>query len=204
LAKYSGQEDIIVGTGTAGRRHADLENIIGMFVNMLPMRNYPREHKTFEDFLIEVKANTLQAFENQDYQFDDLVDRLALTRNAGENPIFNVVFQVDNVENENFPHYLQWDKEKLEISPYEFHFNQAHFDLLMEAVETYQGINISLVYSTALFKTSTAEKMIKQFVEVLEQVLAKREIQLKDIKVSHKILTLEANVFQEDQGEFGF
>ncbi|MCP4156725.1 MAG: non-ribosomal peptide synthetase, partial [bacterium] len=72
LSKLSSQEDIIVGTPVAGRRHADLENIIGMFVNTLAMRNYPDGRKTFKEYLNEVKENTLQVFENQDYQFEDL------------------------------------------------------------------------------------------------------------------------------------
>ncbi|MCP4153045.1 MAG: non-ribosomal peptide synthetase, partial [bacterium] len=64
LSKLSAQEDIIVGTPVAGRRHADLENIIGMFVNTLPMRSYPNGNKTVEEYLKEVKENTLNAFEN--------------------------------------------------------------------------------------------------------------------------------------------
>ncbi|MCP4153443.1 MAG: AMP-binding protein, partial [bacterium] len=65
LAKLSGQEEAVVGTGTAGRGHADLLPIIGMFVNTLALRNYPEGEKTFHQFLTEVKENTLQAFENQ-------------------------------------------------------------------------------------------------------------------------------------------
>ncbi|MCP4149528.1 MAG: AMP-binding protein, partial [bacterium] len=96
LSKLSGQEDIIVGTPTAGRRHAQLEKIIGMFVNTLAMRNYPQGEKTFKAFLREVKENSLFAFENQEYQFEDLVDRLSLRRDTGRNPIFDVMFNLLN------------------------------------------------------------------------------------------------------------
>ncbi|MCP4152677.1 MAG: non-ribosomal peptide synthetase, partial [bacterium] len=67
LSKYSGQQDIIVGSPSAGRRHTDLESIIGMFVNTLTMRNAPQSEKTFPEYLKEVKQNALEVFENQDY-----------------------------------------------------------------------------------------------------------------------------------------
>ncbi|MCP4150805.1 MAG: hypothetical protein GY757_23870, partial [bacterium] len=96
LSKLSGQEDIIVGTPTAGRRHADLESIIGMFVNTLAIRNYPEGTKTITEYLGEVKENTLQAFENQEYQFEELVDKLSLKRDTGRNPLFDVMFNLLN------------------------------------------------------------------------------------------------------------
>lgn len=76
LSKYSGQEDIVVGSPIAGRPHADLDSIIGMFVNTLAMRNYPAKEKTFSQYLAEVKENALKAYEHQDYPFEALVDQL--------------------------------------------------------------------------------------------------------------------------------
>ncbi|MCP4158035.1 MAG: hypothetical protein GY757_60565, partial [bacterium] len=80
LAKLGNPEDIIVGTPVAGRRHADLEKIIGMFVNTLALRNFPEGEKTFNEFLTEVKGRTLDAFENQEYQFEELVDKVSVNR----------------------------------------------------------------------------------------------------------------------------
>ncbi|UCH93005.1 MAG: non-ribosomal peptide synthetase, partial [Candidatus Aminicenantes bacterium] len=71
LSRLSGQEDIVVGTAVAGRRHPDLEKIIGMFVNTLPLRNYPNSAMTFNEFLADVKKRTLEAFENQVYPFEE-------------------------------------------------------------------------------------------------------------------------------------
>ncbi|MWC31408.1 condensation domain-containing protein, partial [Paenibacillus sp. MMS18-CY102] len=67
LSKYSGQEDIIVGTPIAGRAHADLQQMLGMFVNTLAMRNAPSGEKSFHAYVQEVKENALRAYENQDY-----------------------------------------------------------------------------------------------------------------------------------------
>ncbi|MCP4156072.1 MAG: hypothetical protein GY757_50600, partial [bacterium] len=96
LSKLSGQEDIIVGTATAGRRHADLERIVGMFVNTLAMRNYPEGEKNVAEYLKEVKNATLNAFDNQEYQFENLVDRLSVRRDTGRNPLFDVMFNLLN------------------------------------------------------------------------------------------------------------
>ncbi|MCP4148511.1 MAG: hypothetical protein GY757_12265, partial [bacterium] len=82
LSRMSGQEDIIIGTPTTGRSHADLEDTIGMFVNTLALRNRPDSDKTYGEFLAQVKKNTLEAFENQEYQFDELVERLNINRDA--------------------------------------------------------------------------------------------------------------------------
>ncbi|MCP5053603.1 MAG: hypothetical protein GY940_40930, partial [bacterium] len=74
LSKISGDEDIVVGTGVDGRGAGQLEGIIGMFVNTLALRNVPRSNDSFRDFLAQLKINTLPAFENQDYPFEDIVD----------------------------------------------------------------------------------------------------------------------------------
>ncbi|MCP5102597.1 MAG: hypothetical protein GY950_04420, partial [bacterium] len=91
-AKLSGQEDIVVGIPAAGRLHPDLEDIIGMFVNTLALRNHPTGDKNFKEFLRELKTNTLKAFENQEYQFEDLVELLKVKRDAGRNPLFDIMF----------------------------------------------------------------------------------------------------------------
>ncbi|MCP5047884.1 MAG: amino acid adenylation domain-containing protein, partial [bacterium] len=96
--KLSGQEDIVIGTPIAGRRHADLEKVIGMFVNTLALRNYPVGRKTLKEFLEEVKKQTLNAFENQEYPFEELVEKLDIQRDVERNPLFDVMFSLVDVE----------------------------------------------------------------------------------------------------------
>ncbi|HLP62245.1 MAG TPA: amino acid adenylation domain-containing protein, partial [Candidatus Deferrimicrobium sp.] len=98
LLKLSGQEDIVVGAPIAGRSHADLEQIIGIFVNTLVLRNFPSGEKTFIEFLHEVKEKTLSAFENQDYQYEDLVDQVVISRDANRNPLFDTMFVLQNID----------------------------------------------------------------------------------------------------------
>jgi hypothetical protein len=96
LSKLCHQEDIIIGTPIAARRHIDLQPIVGMFVNTLPMRNYPSGHKTFRQFLKEVKKGTLKAYENQEYPFEELVDKISIRRDTSHNPVFDVMFNLLN------------------------------------------------------------------------------------------------------------
>ncbi|HLP62748.1 MAG TPA: condensation domain-containing protein, partial [Candidatus Deferrimicrobium sp.] len=98
LAKLSGEEDIIIGTPIAGRDREEFQGIIGMFVNTLPLRNYPEPGKIFVDFLTEIKERTLAALENQDYQFEDLVEKIVLSRDTSRNPLFDVMFVFQNME----------------------------------------------------------------------------------------------------------
>jgi non-ribosomal peptide synthetase component F len=97
LHKYSGQSDIVIGSPIAGRPHADLENIVGMFVNTLPMRNYPHQNKTFKEFLEGVKDNALKAYENQDSQMDEIIDKLNLKKLPGRNLLFDTMFILQNM-----------------------------------------------------------------------------------------------------------
>ncbi|HLP58794.1 MAG TPA: condensation domain-containing protein, partial [Candidatus Deferrimicrobium sp.] len=96
LSKLSNREDIVVGTPVAGRRHDDLEKIIGMFVNTLATRNYPAGEKMFRDFLAEVKEKTLKAFENQEYPYEDLVEKVTAIRDVSRNPLFDTMFVLQN------------------------------------------------------------------------------------------------------------
>ncbi|MCP5102870.1 MAG: non-ribosomal peptide synthetase, partial [bacterium] len=92
LSKLSSQEDIVVGTAAAGRRRHDLKDIIGMFVNILALRTDTSGLKAFPDFLLEVKDNLLAAFENQDYQYEELVETLEIERDLSRNPLFDTLF----------------------------------------------------------------------------------------------------------------
>ena len=96
LAKLSGQEDIIIGTPIAARRHAELQSIAGMFVNTLGHAQLPSGREKFKRLFEEVKERTLEAYENQDYPFEELVEHVAVNRDTGRNPIFDVMFNMLN------------------------------------------------------------------------------------------------------------
>ena len=96
LSKYSTQDDIVVGTPIVGRNVSELYNLIGMFVNSLPMRTKIDSNLTFKDFLDVVKTMCLNNYKYQDYPFDELVDKLKLQRDTSRSPLFDVMFIYQN------------------------------------------------------------------------------------------------------------
>ena len=129
LAKLSSREDIVIGSPVAGRRHADLEKIIGMFVNTLALRNYPSGEKKFMDFLEEVKEIALKGFENQEYQYEDLVEQIPVNRDAGRNPLFDTMFVLQNTG------FQEIEIPGLKLVPYEYENKTSKFDLTLTGVE---------------------------------------------------------------------
>ncbi|WP_172195242.1 non-ribosomal peptide synthetase [Saccharibacillus qingshengii] len=96
LGRYAGQEDVIVGVPVANRSREELHGVIGMFVNTLPLRTYPDKAKTFADYLGEVKAELLGAFDHQEYELGELVNELNVPRIAGRSPLFDTMFVMQN------------------------------------------------------------------------------------------------------------
>jgi amino acid adenylation domain-containing protein len=198
LSKYSGQEDIVVGFGVAGRQHADLEHVMGLFVNMLPLRNYPKKNLTFLEFLGNVKENALSAYANQDYQYDELVMKLGLQGDPGRNPLFDFVFATQNI---SVPEIAI---PGLKIKPLKKEGEETRFDLVANVTETENSINIRMNYSSELFNPPTIEKMAGRFVEILEQVMENREIQLKEINLSQELVNVTSTILQEEKDDFEF
>ena len=172
LAKYTGQGDIIVGTDIAGRSHADLENIIGMFVNTLAIRSYPERGKTYEEFLKEIKEITLAAYANQDYQFEELVDKLNIRKDASRNPLFDVMFSLANIEESKL------EIEGLRFTEYKREQKSSKFDLAFTAIEVGDEIVFIVEYGVSLFKRETIERMIKHLLHLLEMIATNRTVQI--------------------------
>lgn len=146
LHKYSGQEDVIVGTPIAGRNHGDVQPLIGIFLNTLAIRSYPASEKTFLSYLNEVKETTLHAFEHQNYPFEELVDKVQVTRDLSRNPLFDTLFTMQNTENEEF------ELEGLRLIPYPSVLDTAKFDISLDVGEENGGLDYSFEYATALYK----------------------------------------------------
>ncbi|NBI30765.1 non-ribosomal peptide synthetase [Chengkuizengella marina] len=177
LHKYTGQEDIIVGSPIAGRRHDDLNNIIGMFVNTLAMRNNPSGEQTFREYLSKVKDNALKAFENQDYQFEELVEKVDANRDMSRNALFDTMLAFQNTE------IAELDIEGLKLSPYISEHNISKFDISIYVAESMDGLEIVIEYSTALFKGETIERMKGHLVNVLREVVENPDTKLNKIEI---------------------
>ncbi len=177
LSKYSGQEDIVVGSPIAGRPHADLENIIGMFVNTLAMRNYPKGEKTFREFLREVKKNALEAYANQDYQFEELVGKLNITRDFSRNPLFDVMLVLQNTAIDKL------EAEDLKVNSYKAENRISKFDITINAVELKKSIGINIEYCTKLFSNTTIERMYKHLENIMLEITEDIDIKLSEVQL---------------------
>lgn len=189
LAKYTGQSDIIIGSPIAGRYNADLQDVVGMFVNTLAMRNYPDEVKPFKQFLGEVKQNCLDAYQNQDYQFEELIDRLNLTRDMSRNPLFDVMFTMQNIDNQHL------DIQGLQFRRFIHEYSISKFDISFTAEEFKGELIIELEYSTHLFRDSTAHAILKHLNNILANITQHADVALKDIEM----LSEEENKYIVDE-----
>ena len=164
LMKLSGQEDIVVGTATAGRKHTDLESIIGMFVNTLALRSYPSGEKSFKQFLKEVREKTINAFENDGFQFEDLLEKLDVKRDMSRNPLFDVMFVLQNFYDASGVGTVgQTEDESLKIKPYPFEPGVSKFDLTLTVSERGEELVFRLEYCTRLFREETIHRFIQYF-----------------------------------------
>jgi len=177
LARYSGQDDIIVGSPFANRTHPDIDSILGMFVNSLPLRTYPQRDKLFGDYLQEVNTILLGAGENQIYPFENIVGDLGITRDASRNPIYDVVFAY-------FVEEFLFESEQLSLQRYNYDAGVAHFDALLYVLENQQGLSLYLEYDRNLFKAETAERIIGHYLNLLEQIADSLDRRLAEIDFS--------------------
>jgi hypothetical protein len=198
LAKYTGKNDIVVGSKISGRTHADLENIIGIFVNMLALRNFPAKDKSFKEFLNEVKESSLRAYDNQDYSFADLVRKLRSSRQDGRNPLFETVFAMGNMD------IGEIKIKNLEVIQQTPSNMPTQYDLHIEALEDGNKINMLFSYSVKLFKQTTIEKMACRFQDILHQVLENIDVKIQDITFTHDLLNVSSNIYTGDQEDFEF
>ncbi|MCP3105513.1 amino acid adenylation domain-containing protein, partial [Myxococcus sp. K15C18031901] len=170
LARYSGQEDIVVGSPIAGRRQAEVEGLIGFFVNTLVLRTQVEGEKSFKALLAQVKETTLGAYEHQDVPFEKLVEELQPARDLSRTPLFQALFVLQNtpMQEVRLP--------GLTLHPLEAHGGEAaKFDLNLNLSETPEGFSGFLQVSTDLFTEATAARMVRHFHSLLDAVAAHPE-----------------------------
>jgi acyl carrier protein len=197
LHKYTGQEDIVVGSIIAGRSHLDLENIVGFFVKTLALRNQPAAHQPFDFFLEQLKNSTLEAFEHQLYPFDQLVGKLKLPENRNRNPLFDAAFVWQNMEGLLSGNFTTDTDMKTTLQAYEI--KTAMFDLNFEAIETGDEILCGFQYCTKLFKRETIELMRDRFLVLVENILDKPQAKIRDLDYA---VPIEKEMSRVEEVEF--
>lgn len=177
LYRHSGEEDILVGSPIANRNHQDIEGLIGFFVNTLAMRFDFKSNPTFSDFLAQVRKTSLDAFANQDLPFEKLVDSIQPERDLSRNPLFQVMFALQNAPAEEF------GLSGLSIDVIETQRISALFDLVLDMWETEHGLIGVFEFATDLWDRSTIEHMVGQFIELLSAIAEQPSMPIKSLSI---------------------
>ena len=175
LGRWSGQEDIVVGTPIAGRTHRETEGLIGFFVNMLALRTDMRGDPSFRVLLERVKEAALGAYAHQDLPFEKLVEELQPVRDLSRQPIFQVLLALQNVPQERL------ELSGLQLSRIGGEHVTAKLDLSLYLHETEQGLRGLVEYATDLFDASTIERLAGHFKTLLEGIVANPDARLSDL-----------------------
>lgn len=200
FARYTGQDDIAIGTPIANRVRRETENTFGFFVNTLVLRNRVDGNPTFLELIERIKNGALEAYDTQDMPFEMLVDELDVERDLSRNPLFQVMFAL---QNEELPDFKLPD---LEIKRFETDNNSAMFDFWISMREFDDGIHTLCEYNTDLYKKSTVIKMMKHLENILDILSKNPELRVKefrymDIDEVNEILYMQNNtdiVFEDD------
>src|SRR5262249_51838640 len=166
MSRYSGQDDIVVGSPIANRQEAQLEEMIGFFVNMLVMRVRVERERSFSELLGEVRRVALEAYEHQDVPFEQLVEELSPQRSLNTTPLFQVSFALQNAP------LVERRMEGLEIEPVGGDELRVRFDVEAHAWERGEEIGFYWVYNRDLVDRWRMEQMARHYLRVLDEVVA--------------------------------
>ncbi|AIQ12431.1 non-ribosomal peptide synthetase [Paenibacillus durus] len=175
LYKYSHQTDIVVGTAASGRLHQPLQNMFGVFVNTIAMRNQLNETESIKQLIEQIKHTTVAAFEHSEYPFDELVRKTGFDRNANRNPLFDTMFVLENAD------LFTRMKDGLKMSPVMFNLDNAKFDLTFNVLEFENEMVLNIEYSTELFHFDTIRRMGDNYVTLLTNISSNLDLKVKDV-----------------------
>ncbi|HKV08247.1 MAG TPA: condensation domain-containing protein, partial [Thermoanaerobaculia bacterium] len=181
LHRVTGEEDLLVGTATAGRDRTELEGLIGFFANTVVLRGNLAGDPSFADLLSRVREAALGAFAHQDLPFEKLVEALAPRRDLSRNPLFEVLFSLDRASalSPELAPGLSLDLE--EAAP-----GSAKLDLTLALARTEEGIAGAAEYSTDLFDAATVERLLSGFGALLSGIVADPGARLSDLPLLNR------------------
>jgi hypothetical protein len=177
LSRWSGEEEVIVGSPIANRTRAELEGLIGFFVNSLVLRTSIKGNPSFKELLRRVRETTLSAYAHQDLPFEKIVEVVQPERELSHNPLFQVSFALQNAPQGAV------SVGGLEMSVVETTRATARFDLEFHLWERAQGLSGLLIYSTELFEAETIQRMLGHFQTILESMVADPEQRVSECEL---------------------
>ncbi len=180
LARYTGQDDIVVGSPIANRTRSELEALIGFFVNTLVMRGNLSGDPTFRTFLAQTRRTALDAFANQDVPFEKLVEELQPDRDISRNPLFQVGFVLQTAWNLEGKSKSAIDASDDNSMP-EIQRGTSIFDLAAHLWEKGESIHGVIEYSTTLFEAATIARFIDHFMILLQAIVREPETPISNL-----------------------
>ncbi|SEN91020.1 bacitracin synthase 2 [Chitinophaga rupis] len=171
LYRYSGQEDIVIGTPVAGREHKDLEDQLGFFVNTLALRTRFNGREKFSTLLATVRENLLNCYEHQAFPFDQLVDELTFARDVRRSPVFDVMAVLHDKETTGDSTNIEKGNIDMQVGGYNTRSRMSKFDLSFSFVQENGCLFIELEYNTDLFTRQRMDKLLRHFAQLVESVV---------------------------------
>ena len=178
LHRYTGQDDIVLGTTMAGRDHKDLEGQVGFFVNALPLRSKISDDDDLLSILDKVKKNTLTAFENQHYPFGKLIEDLDLERDPSRSPLFDVLVELVNLD---FYQSKKVDIKDVTLAIYDNGYSVSKYDYSFRFAEKNDALVLQLEYNCDIYAKTTVEKLLKHYENLLLQLIENPKAPIKQI-----------------------
>jgi amino acid adenylation domain-containing protein len=177
LARWSGQEDVVVGSPVAGRTRAEVEGLIGLFVNTLVLRTDVSGEPTFRELLGRVREVALGAYAHQDVPFEKLVEELRPERESRHSPLFQVLFVMENLPAREVA------LRELKLSPVEHEGVEAKLDLSLVLKRTPEGLRGIFLYDASLFEPETIQRLARHLETLLAAVAEAPERRVTDVEL---------------------
>ncbi|WP_242836733.1 non-ribosomal peptide synthetase [Clostridium sp. BNL1100] len=189
LYRYSGQEDICIGTVVANRNRTEIERAVGFFMNTLALRTRIEGDSSFSEVLERVKKTTYDAFTYQELPFDKMVEELKPPREDGVNPFFQVMFILQNTQK------VDLELPGVKMQPLDIDSGMAPFDLRLQLTETQEGLKGGFDYNVSIFDSSTIRSLVRHLISTIECIVENQGQKItqlpiftqEDIKKIHKL-----------------
>lgn len=177
LYRYTGQDDIIIGSPIANRHRKETEGLIGFFVNTLVLRSHLSGNLTFKNLLQQIRETILEAYDHQDVPFEKLVEELQPERDLSYSPLFQVKFRLEN----SAPDAIKLPS--LTLSPLQQTYSTAKLDLSLDLYHTPSGIVGAFEYNKDLFAPETIRRMIGHYCTLLESITQNPDADLWELSL---------------------
>ena len=203
LHRYTGQDDMVVGTAMANRNRSEIEELIGFFINMLVIRTDLSGNPTFKQLLTRIREATVAAYVLEDLPYEKLVEALRPGRNVAGTSLLKLVFVHQSVAMTPF------SLAGVTFSPLVLPNETIHFDLMAEIAERDEGLTMLLTYDTNQFDPETIARLLTHYEELLQSFVAQPERQLLDIPLLTGVQSKAAaasnlhQIYEQDHFAFG-